>query len=246
MKKMKKLLAVMLALALMAGLAACGGSPAPTPAPAGDAAAPAESTAPAEEPAKALKIGVSLDTIDSDFWVSTIDNMNAAAAAAGAEVVQRLCEGDANKQNQQIEDLIAQGCDAIICGARDGGAIVAAVKKCNEAGVPIVMVSRAVMGDEALPSLQVLVDNISLASGSVEWVAQKAQEEGNDKAVRVFTRAKLAESVHAERYMEAYNNIDAADDDAYFLCPVCGYIEKGDDFEVCPICGAKKSAFKQF
>ena len=75
---------------------------------------------------------------------------------------------------------------------------------------------------------------------------KKAQEECNDKAVRVFTRAKLAESVHAERYMEAYNNIDAADDDAYFLCPVCGYIEKGDDFEVCPICGAKKSAFKQF
>ena len=75
---------------------------------------------------------------------------------------------------------------------------------------------------------------------------KKAQEEGNDKAVRVFTRAKLAESVHAERYMEAYNNIDAADDDAYFLCPVCGYIEKGDDFEVCPICGTKKSAFKQF
>ena len=75
---------------------------------------------------------------------------------------------------------------------------------------------------------------------------KKAQEEGNDKAVRVFTRAKLAESVHAERYMEAYNNIDAADDDAYFLCPVRGYIEKGDDFEVCPICGAKKSAFKQF
>ena len=75
---------------------------------------------------------------------------------------------------------------------------------------------------------------------------KKAQEEGNDKAVRVFTRAKLAESVHAERYMEAYNNIDAADDDAYFLCPVCGYIEKGDDFESCPICGAKKAAFKQF
>lgn len=75
---------------------------------------------------------------------------------------------------------------------------------------------------------------------------KKAQEEGNAKAVTVFTRAKLAESVHAERYMEAYNNIDAADDDAYFLCPVCGYIEKGDDFEVCPICGAKKSAFKQF
>lgn len=75
---------------------------------------------------------------------------------------------------------------------------------------------------------------------------KKAQEEGNAKAVQVFTRAKLAEAVHAEKYLEAYNNIDAADDDAYFLCPGCGYIEKGDDFEKCPICGAPKAAFKQF
>ena len=55
----------------------------------------------------------------------------------------------------------------------------------------------------------------------------KAQEEGNDKAVQVFTKAKLAEAVHAELYLQAYNNIDAADDDSYFLCPGCGYIEKG-------------------
>ena len=76
---------------------------------------------------------------------------------------------------------------------------------------------------------------------------KKAQEEGNDKAVRVFTRAKLAESVHAERYMEAYNNIDAADDDSYFLCPGCGYIEKGSAApEKCPICGAPAKVFKQF
>lgn len=75
---------------------------------------------------------------------------------------------------------------------------------------------------------------------------KKAQEEGNAKAVTVFTKAKLAEAVHAEKYMEAYNNIDAADDDAYFLCPGCGYIEKGDNFEKCPICGCPKAAFKQF
>ncbi len=74
----------------------------------------------------------------------------------------------------------------------------------------------------------------------------KAIEEGEDKAVQVFTRAKLAESVHAELYMEAYNNIDAPDDDTYFLCPVCGYIEKGDDFEKCPICFCPKDKFRAF
>ena len=75
---------------------------------------------------------------------------------------------------------------------------------------------------------------------------KKAEEEGNKKAVMVFTRAKLAESVHAELYLQAYNDLDAADDEAYFLCPFCGYIEKGDNFEKCPICGASKDKFQQF
>ena len=75
---------------------------------------------------------------------------------------------------------------------------------------------------------------------------KKAQEEGDDKAVMVFTRAKLAEAVHAELYLDAYNNIDSPDDDAYYLCPFCGYIHKGDDFEKCPICLAKKDRFKAF
>lgn len=75
---------------------------------------------------------------------------------------------------------------------------------------------------------------------------KKAQEEGNAKAVQVFTRAKLAESVHAERYLDAYNNIDAPDDDKFYLCPACGYIHKGEDFEKCPICFCPKSSFTAF
>lgn len=73
-----------------------------------------------------------------------------------------------------------------------------------------------------------------------------AQKEGESGAELVFTRAKLAESVHAELYMDAYNNIDAPDGEAYYLCPVCGYIHKGGDFEKCPICFAPKSIFKEF
>ena len=73
-----------------------------------------------------------------------------------------------------------------------------------------------------------------------------AQEEGNKKAEFVFTRAKLAEAVHAELYMDAYNNIDAPTDEAYYLCPICGYIHKGEDFEKCPICFCPKATFTAF
>lgn len=75
---------------------------------------------------------------------------------------------------------------------------------------------------------------------------KKAQEEGNTKAVHVFTRAKLAESVHAERYLAAYNDLDAPDDDAFYLCPMCGYIHKGEEFEKCPICFRKKEDFSAY
>lgn len=70
--------------------------------------------------------------------------------------------------------------------------------------------------------------------------------EGNTGAELVFTRAKLAESVHAELYMQAYNNIDVPDNDAYYLCPICGYIHKGEDFEKCPICFVPKDKFTKF
>ncbi len=75
---------------------------------------------------------------------------------------------------------------------------------------------------------------------------KKAQEEGRADAVRVFTRAKLAEAYHAERYLQAYNNIDNADDEKYYLCPLCGYIHKGKDFEKCPICFCPADKFREF
>ena len=75
---------------------------------------------------------------------------------------------------------------------------------------------------------------------------KKAQEEENNEAVQVFTRAKLAEAYHAKLYMDAYTTIDAPTDDTYYLCPVCGYIHKGENFVACPICLAPKESFKAY
>ena len=43
-----------------------------------------------------------------------------------------------------------------------------------------------------------------------------------------------------------YRNIDAPTDEAYYLCPICGYIHKGDDFEKCPICFTPADKFRKF
>lgn len=106
------------------------------------------------------------------------------------------------------------------------------------------------------PAAEGIATDLNLISGATGEIyetsdmypafIEKAVEEGETKAVQVFTRAKLAESVHAELYMEAYNNIDAPDDDTFYLCPVCGYIHKGEDFEKCPICFCTKDKFRAF
>lgn len=75
---------------------------------------------------------------------------------------------------------------------------------------------------------------------------KKALEEGNKDTAQVFMRAKLAEAYHAELYLDAYNIIDAPDDATYYLCPVCGFIHKGDSFSACPICFQPKENFKAY
>ena len=108
----------------------------------------------------------------------------------------------------------------------------------------------------AAPEAEGIATDLNLIAGALGEIYETsdmypsfikvAQEEGNKKAEFVFTRAKLAEAVHAELYMDAYNNIDAPTDEAYYLCPVCGYIHKGDDFEKCPICFTPADKFRKF
>ncbi|MDR1515263.1 MAG: rubrerythrin family protein [Synergistaceae bacterium] len=75
---------------------------------------------------------------------------------------------------------------------------------------------------------------------------QDAQSEEQKQALRIFGFAKAAEEVHAKLYQEALDNIGGDSGAAYYLCPVCGYIEKGGAPDNCPICKAKGTSFKKY
>ena len=55
---------------------------------------------------------------------------------------------------------------------------------------------------------------------------KEAEAAGNKAAVRAFTFAMKAEEVHAKLYKEALENLDETEEVFYYLCPVCGNIEK--------------------
>lgn len=72
-----------------------------------------------------------------------------------------------------------------------------------------------------------------------------AEEEGDKAAIRTFTFAMEAEKVHARLYKEALENIDESEEVFYYLCPVCGNIEKSVP-EKCSICGVLGSKFIKY
>lgn len=72
-----------------------------------------------------------------------------------------------------------------------------------------------------------------------------AKEEDNKAAVIAFTYAKKAEEVHARLYTEALENGEAEEEVFYYLCPVCGNIEKIRP-DKCFICGVPGDKFIKY
>lgn len=74
---------------------------------------------------------------------------------------------------------------------------------------------------------------------------KEAEEEGNKMAVTTFTFAMKAEEVHAGLYKDALENLDKTEEVFYYLCPICGNIEKSVP-DKCPICGVMGSKFIKY
>ncbi|MDF2546408.1 MAG: rubrerythrin [Anaerosolibacter sp.] len=72
-----------------------------------------------------------------------------------------------------------------------------------------------------------------------------AEEEGNQAAIRTFTYALKAEEVHAKLYEEALADMDSDEEVFYYLCPVCGNIEKAVP-EKCFICNVPGEKFIKY
>ena len=55
---------------------------------------------------------------------------------------------------------------------------------------------------------------------------KEAEAAGNKAALTSFTYAMKAEEVHARLFKEALDNLEQTEEVFYYLCPVCGNIEK--------------------
>lgn len=86
-------------------------------------------------------IGVSMLSLQSEFIVNVKDAMEDAADKQGVRLIVNDAQREAVRQVQQIESFISQGVDAIILNPCEMEASSPAVRKAQEAGIPIINVN---------------------------------------------------------------------------------------------------------
>jgi D-xylose transport system substrate-binding protein len=129
--KNKFVLTIVALITIVSLLAAC----APT------SEAPEESAAPAGE---MTIVGLSFSDFATERWKTEEVLMTGLLEEKGYGVLSQEANHDVKLQNDQIDNMVAQGAKAIIVVAEDGDAVATAVDKAAEAGVLVLAYDRLI------------------------------------------------------------------------------------------------------
>ena len=94
--------------------------------------------------AKGLLIGFSQATLQSPFYVQLKNGAEAAAKADGDQIVVLDANGDVNKQNNDIQDLITKGVKVLVVNPVNPDAVGPALSAASDAHIPLLTVDRTV------------------------------------------------------------------------------------------------------
>jgi D-xylose transport system substrate-binding protein len=95
----------------------------------------------AEEP---IKVGLSFSDFATERWQNEEILMRGLLEELGYEVLSQEANHDVQLQNDQIDNMVAQGAKALIVIAEDGDAVVTATDRAAEAGVIVLAYDRLI------------------------------------------------------------------------------------------------------
>lgn len=121
--------------------------------------------------AEGAKIGVAMTSFDNPFLTILLNGIKAEAQKDGAELLLEDAQLDVARQQNQVQNFIANGVDAIIVNAVDGAATPAMTQMAEAAGVPLVYVNHPPINFENLPAGTSFVGSNGTEGGTMEAAA---------------------------------------------------------------------------
>ena len=165
---MKRCVATIVALTLT--LAGCGKQEAPTP-----AAKPADPTT--EVPKKVATIGMSQCNLGEPWRVQMNADIKAAAEKHDdIKVVFKDAQNDTLRQRAHVEEFVSAGVDVLIISPKEAQPLTEPIAKAHRAGIPVIVLDRAVLGDEF--TCFIGADNVKIGRAAGEWIKKKLNGKG--------------------------------------------------------------------
>jgi len=138
--------------------------------------------------AETMRIGITQNNVGVDSYQTTYEKAFIAAAEANPDVEAVVLDagGDVARQIAQMEDLIQQEVDAIIIWPTNGEAVIPAVRKADQAGIPVIVTNSNI----AEPGFDFVAsfsgpDNITQGARSAEIMCDKFKAEGIENEAQI-------------------------------------------------------------
>lgn len=122
-------------------------------------------------------IGVAFDTLQTEYWVASLDALRAEIKKRDADILEAVADNDANRQLDQVNNFIARKVQGIIIAPRDANTVVPMIRAANRAGIPIVLYNRP-PADNTGKSATVVADNYVITKATVDYMCQQAKKSG--------------------------------------------------------------------
>jgi len=113
-----------------------------------------------------LTIGVSFETLQTEYWVAGFEALRKEINQRGYTMLEAVADGDANRQLEQVKNFITRKVDGIVLVPKDAQTCLPMIKTANAANIPIVLFNRPAASSDA-KSVAVVADNFSLTRETV-------------------------------------------------------------------------------
>ncbi len=172
--------------------------------------------------AETMKIGITQNNVGVDSYQTTYEKAFIAAADANPDVETVVLDagGDVARQIAQMEDLIQQGVDAIIIWPTNGEAVIPAVRKASQAGIPVIVTNSniAEQGFDFVRSFSG-PDNITQGARAAEIMCDKFKDMG------IADSAQIVQISGQPGYTTAIERAKGFEDRLPEVCPNVNLME---------------------
>lgn len=206
MRNQFRVIGMLIAATLMVSLCACGGSSGGSAAPAAPASSQPQESSKATEPVsesassdaapadgesllKGMKIGFAQMENNGSWRVAETKSVQEEAARLGIDLVYTDAQSSTAKQVSDVEDMVAQGVKYILLAPREEEGLQPALEKAKAAGIPVILVDRAVSGEDY--TTLIASDFIEEGQRAGKWLVEATGGKGNIVVLEGTTGASV-------------------------------------------------------